>query len=158
MILWTTQRNTHFPKNSILIIYMGEKAIRQFSGYLSWQYQFPKKKGENHRFYNFINWKFLLQKKKKNQKIFGVKLPCLGHARCDSNEASSAALDSFQSLFSDCMIWTSKWQWIIRTEVLNSNAKNYPNKPKLVNSIKCKMLARVPTQSIPLPQSNIIRA
>jgi len=45
---------------------------------------------------------------------------------------------------------------MIRTEVLNSNAKNYPKKLKLVNSIKCKMLARTLIQSIALPQSNII--
>lgn len=45
---------------------MGKKKKRQFSAYLSWQYHLPEKpRIETQRFYNFINWKFLLPKKKK---------------------------------------------------------------------------------------------
>lgn len=85
-------------------------------------------------------------------------MPCLEYARCDSTKASSAAIDSFESLHSDCMIPTIKCKWIIRNEALDSNAKNYPNKFKLENSIIRKMFVRVPTQSTALPQSNIIQA
>lgn len=51
-------------------------------------------------------------------------MTCLGHAGYDSTEVSSAAVGSFYSLFSNYMTRTIKYEQIIRTGVLNSNAKN----------------------------------